>query len=251
MPEPKLILDYAPLQRPRRRWRRGLIIAAALALAWAALRLVPPAMDHLIRLRWQARCMEHVAPPTRVVYEEDQTRARTLTAIEASFLYCVDGVNDFRAAYYVPRCLIYYGAIGECNPGAVFLHERTSRNGQQRLVVLSCRMQVTSYGPVVTAQMFHVTVCIPATLFDTRVRAKEITYRGLDQLVAGPASRPTRLFAGQPDPADASHFTIAYERDGPSTRVSGVIDGWLQDDDTVRFSLRGEVSTTKPKEGGP
>ena len=35
-----------------------------------------------------------------------------------------------------------------------------------------------------------------------------------------------RFFAGQVDPADASHFTIPYEVDG---RV-GVIDGWLRDD---------------------
>jgi hypothetical protein len=35
-----------------------------------------------------------------------------------------------------------------------------------------------------------------------------------------------RLFAGQPDVADASHFTIAYELDGRP----GVIDGWLRDD---------------------
>ena len=34
-----------------------------------------------------------------------------------------------------------------------------------------------------------------------------------------------RVYAGQPDAADASHFTIAYEIDGRP----GVIDGWLRD----------------------
>jgi hypothetical protein len=33
------------------------------------------------------------------------------------------------------------------------------------------------------------------------------------------------LFAGQPDPADESHFTIDYEVDGDR----GTIDGWLRD----------------------
>lgn len=37
---------------------------------------------------------------------------------------------------------------------------------------------------------------------------------------------PTLIFyAGQFDPADASHFTIAYKRDGDP----GVIDGYLRD----------------------
>jgi len=43
-----------------------------------------------------------------------------------------------------------------------------------------------------------------------------------------------RIFAGQPDPTDASHFTIAYELDG----VPGTIDGWLFDDDSVRLKPR-------------
>ena len=34
-----------------------------------------------------------------------------------------------------------------------------------------------------------------------------------------------RVFAGQPDPADPSHFTIPYRLDGQD----GVIDGWLKD----------------------
>lgn len=38
-----------------------------------------------------------------------------------------------------------------------------------------------------------------------------------------------RLYAGQADPADASHFTIAYDLDGQT----GVIDGWLKPDGSV------------------
>jgi hypothetical protein len=38
-----------------------------------------------------------------------------------------------------------------------------------------------------------------------------------------------RLYAGQADPADASHFTIAYDLDGHP----GTIDGWLKPDGSV------------------
>ena len=44
-----------------------------------------------------------------------------------------------------------------------------------------------------------------------------------------------RVYAGQPDPADPTHFTIPYRLDGRE----GVIDGWLKDD---RIEL-------KPREG--
>ena len=44
-----------------------------------------------------------------------------------------------------------------------------------------------------------------------------------------------RVYAGQPDPADPTHFTLPYRLDGRE----GVIDGWLKDD---RIEL-------KPREG--
>lgn len=43
-----------------------------------------------------------------------------------------------------------------------------------------------------------------------------------------------RFFAGQPDPADASYFTIGYAVDG----VSGTINGWLGDDERVKLQVR-------------
>ncbi|MCY2953881.1 MAG: hypothetical protein NTU53_18210 [Planctomycetota bacterium] len=43
-----------------------------------------------------------------------------------------------------------------------------------------------------------------------------------------------QLFAGQPDPVDASRFTIGYE----AGDTKGVIDGCLKDDDTIVLKLR-------------
>ena len=44
-----------------------------------------------------------------------------------------------------------------------------------------------------------------------------------------------RFYAGQPDPNDSSHFTIAYQLDGRA----GTIDGWM----------RNEGLELKPREG--
>jgi hypothetical protein len=46
------------------------------------------------------------------------------------------------------------------------------------------------------------------------------------------SSEPLRLFAGQPDPVDSSHFTIRYS----AGKRHGVIDAWLRRDDSVALS---------------
>jgi hypothetical protein len=56
-------------------------------------------------------------------------------------------------------------------------------------------------------------------------QAGQMTVQWRDQL---------RVFAGQIDPSDTSHFTIAYELDGQSS----VIDGWLLASGTVRLKPR-------------
>jgi hypothetical protein len=52
-------------------------------------------------------------------------------------------------------------------------------------------------------------------------------------------ARVFRLYGGARDPNDASHFTIAYERNGHA----GVIDGWLKADLGVSFEFRDQPTT--------
>ena len=53
----------------------------------------------------------------------------------------------------------------------------------------------------------------------------------------------TRVLAGVPDPADASHFTIDYVHNN----LAGTIDGWLNDDDSVTLAPRaGRVARVTP-----
>lgn len=71
------------------------------------------------------------------------------------------------------------------------------------------------------------------------VQPELATYRRYEliseNLLASAPSDRIRLFAGQPDPADPSHFTIGYAVNGRP----GTIDGWLQDDERVKFRVRG------------
>ena len=56
-------------------------------------------------------------------------------------------------------------------------------------------------------------------------------------LTRGPSA--LKLFSGQPDPADESHFTI----DAKLGAAARVIDGWLMSDDHVKLQLRAASGT--------
>ena len=61
-------------------------------------------------------------------------------------------------------------------------------------------------------------------------------------------ARPAKVFVGQRDPADPSHFSFTgLMNDTPFT-----IDGWLQPDETVTMQLRPAAHVTPaPRPGTP
>ena len=60
-----------------------------------------------------------------------------------------------------------------------------------------------------------------------------------------PPQGALRVFAGQPDPADPSHFTIDYESDAGRHTM----DGWLQPNDKVTFKIR-RTAPAAPRPAG-
>lgn len=109
----------------------------------------------------------------------------------------------------------------------VFLHERTSPAGHRRIV----GVDVFGYdvvAPAPTARVIRLMWGIyhPSSRPQT-ARADNEWHWYID---CRPEDR-LRLFAGQPDPSDPSHFTIGYDYNG----APGVIDVHLQDDDTLRL----------------
>ena len=61
--------------------------------------------------------------------------------------------------------------------------------------------------------------------------------------VVGHFATAERVYAGQPDPSDPSHFVIEIESGGRRHTV----DGWLQDDDTPLLQLRSSAPITGRK----
>ena len=135
-------------------------------------------------------------------------------------------------------------------PAAVFLHRRTKPNGKKLLLELY-------YGnPRTPQEIFPVDV----TGFKNEMADKfePVNSVGVDPVgfwtddprnplpIFFPMpSKTFTLFFGQPDPVNLSHFTMKYEIDN----IPGTIDGWLQNDDTVKLQIRdgpAKLATTMP-----
>ena len=151
----------------------------------------------------------------------------------------------------------------------VFTHARSTPGGKERLVVavVAGELRTSSVGGSHSAtESFNGSVYkyqqfgagsfgvegadgnpvddAPVARLKLQAAGDEYTeMKGAWQAAASPDSPGTltiqyrkqlRVFAGQPDPADASHFTFDYVLDG----TPGTIDGWLKPDNSVRLVPR-------------
>jgi hypothetical protein len=114
-----------------------------------------------------------------------------------------------------------------CN-ALLFMHERKTPAGERRLVTLSFD------GP---AFLFDQPRPFIAGSYRVNWAGKLGDYSGSRLSCPGfapPPDRPIRFYAGQPDLIDASRFTIAAK----IGEGDALIDGRLNDDDTITLSLR-------------
>jgi len=117
----------------------------------------------------------------------------------------------------------------------VFLHGRQSAAGHVRLVAVNYFAGSGSFESLI----FQLA---PWGGHPTRVYPSSVEHRGdahildksLADFTASPQSDLTRIYEGQPDEADQSHFTIEYK----IGEKAGLIDGWLGDDEVVVLKPR-------------
>jgi hypothetical protein len=123
-----------------------------------------------------------------------------------------------------------------------FLHARHHAHGEERLVgVVFLERQIPTSGDRLLE--INALVWRPATW----ELGSRLELAGLTTLVFTHLDhRRVRIYCGQMDAADASHFTLRYDIDGES----GTIDGWLDPFDRVRLQVRdgpavGEAETAR------
>jgi hypothetical protein len=189
---------------------------------------------HVAAWYWMRQCLTYSPPPGKVVWEGDPVEARKLLAAKPDeYLPCIEW------AYVRAPCLEGLARQFQwMGPGGgidlvVYLHERTARGpggGQKRLVRVATGTPQDGY--YVGAECWST-----STFLST---PKEVGH-----CVTGPERiNAVRIYAGQADPKDDSHFTVEYET---PTGGRGKVDGWLEADDSITLVV-GPVSpaTTRP-----
>jgi hypothetical protein len=234
-PTPEL-LDYAP---PVRWWRRrrvaatllvSLLLVCGASVAW---RWGPWARDRITFLLAQQRCMNYAAPPNRVVITTHVEEVETLASSDLPYrrlrrpASVNQGFDVMPYSWHTAEAWQNFPA-GKWEPGPAFLHARRTPGGERRLIALE--LSVGGDDLLIYCRNFK-----PASLRDNGDLSRgPRTIRGIYRIFG--LNEPIRVFAGQPDPNDASRFTIRCE----SGKQSAIIRGQVHDDGRVAM----EVSDT-------
>lgn len=220
-----------------------------------------------------ARCLAYSAPRDQVVYEENPARASDLHTlsethtIQTNWLTYTNTLSEGDLTFELqipvartPALWLEFArrvALSPVHPGTalLFMHQRTSANGTSRLVCVGADFDIRQITPDrndlsnwgMARQIRAWTVAAnpkdrPSDyVFDVgylyiRTEGDLDIISQFDSDPARPIASPfpMRFFAGQPDPADASRFTLEYQLEGIDFR--GRISGVLQDDGEVWFS---------------
>jgi hypothetical protein len=232
-------LNYAPrppLFRQRRFRRRLALLLVLTAAAWSAWYWGPPLYLRARTHIWRNQAFSYSLPPDTVVFESDAAASAQLLK-GSGYSPVTLGVGPSPgAARDLPafRRLLSSGMNIEPGPYApLFLHRLTTRGGQSRIVAIDFTVEQFP----VPDKVIDPPVSLVASIFlpDTKISDDEVTFRW--EAMQRPFTaecygfwtalndRSLRFYAGQPDPADPSHFTIAYSAHGQR----GAIDGWAQD----------------------
>jgi hypothetical protein len=166
------------------------------------------------------------APADRVVYDDDPSRAAALLALaDYARVYTPQGKA---AIVWTPPQFsdAWFRTSGRPpSPTAVlFLHERRTAAGERFL--LSCELEAASGLAGSSTTPIRMSEIRPAGWRRGLARRNAVGWPLPAQIQrAIQTGAHLRVFAGQADPDDATHFTVKYTLDG----VEGILDGYEGD----------------------
>jgi hypothetical protein len=192
-----------------------------------------------------------VQSPKCVIHEEDPGEAARLQRIGSSYVDRSPKPGEAGFGQFGPYCDWTLPnsrrMVGWPLATLAFMHGRRAAKGEERLVVVELHESLRSdEGAGASALVFYCQTCQLGTwkepLFPIETSGLAILRsppRDPDEDEAEMARqfiqiKRARVFAGQPDPKDQSHFTVAMEINGHSA----TLDGWLQTDDKVHLTIR-------------
>jgi hypothetical protein len=226
-------LEYAPPPSwHRRRWfRRTVLLVCVFAIAAAGWRWAPEKWQRAKLLYWQRQCLNYSPSADEVVYDQEPGGAPLLLYKPGYQKWSRGGFEGgtLATASKVPECYRRFqeeesGTTYVMQNPVLFLHERRALSGRRYLVV------------VTGDDFFQAWDTIDQLDIHTRGSFTVGGWSDYPQHTGGllamsailpPPRKPhtLRVFAGQADPENESHFTIRYEVDGRSNSI----DGYVQD----------------------
>jgi len=220
-------LDYAP--RTKRRLSRRILILLMLTISFAiSIHYYRQTIYTAFACAYWARQCANFTARDGVITRSPPTCAQRLEEIERR--------DQFRHGWSYTSKLPQFQIVSQFGPTA-FLHERISPSGHRRLVLA----ELIRSNALHLEKSFIFDVFEPSTLFHP---GRRITPNY--GLMISELDKPAEIHFGQPDPQDSSHITFSYAvlkvnfdpHAIPEVESRGIIDAWLQDDDTVRVTVR-------------
>jgi hypothetical protein len=168
-----------------------------------------------------------------VAFEEDNTKAKALANATDYALFnhpLTEGVGARRRLLPLstldPRIDTIDGNSSTRQHSILFAHERRTATGPARLVIVEGIVNWETSSPGQTHLLPLATTFATDAPGQTPLKpTSESEGPTIDAQLANDPAWAIRVFAGQPDPKDASHFWIDYET---SAGTKGTIDGWLR-----------------------
>jgi len=186
-------------------------------------------------------CLSYTAPADQVDYEEYPELVKRYLGEGGEWVDLSRAANRYGvpACGRVPACWSALSRVPKAIPtgpaaAIVCLHERRTPAGIPELVVVAYDGQMRL--PWATPGAWTISsIGLSASVKSPDVPGSPPPpwHGAARRLDAEPfvAMYRLRLYSGQPDAIDPTHFTIRYELDGPpaSTARGGTIDGWVLD----------------------
>lgn len=213
---PDTTLNYAPgPERRREAIARAMVKPLIAAGVIAALFLWGPVLLRWVEImHWQARCLGYAAPPSHLVLDCDVVHHRILsqdTNADRAHLVALSGRPSFAQ---LPTAFLHQLSRPGLAPELVCVEVTPPQivGGAWGLCFYPEEWSIASFGHEPQWLQPSTSAFMPFS----------------------PQAQRVKVYAGQVDPNDPSHFTIDYEVDG----LRKTVDGWLTARKTVLIAAR-------------
>jgi len=252
-------LNYAPRRViTRKRVLRSVLIIVVIAAVSVAYYFRKDIWNRSRLIYFAYQCEKYSVAADTIAYADDADQFKQSPYTGENFYRCRNAGRDstFNRSTRT-HVLVHYpvcyenmvSVVGTYRPypvtkypdAIVYLGQLSSRSGHTRLVSVQFFIGWLVFDSNNHLQFgYRATTWPPSKL--GRFNSNPVQTSG--HVVVGiDISKPGIIYAGQPDPADASHFTIRYQMWGQDD----VLDGWLRDDDTVSLVARKSPKEPLPK----